>query len=494
MSKNSHFGSDIQVAAAILKRVGLGSLLSGTSMFGGNAVYPTGPLNHPVAFNPAFTNTTVDPLYTHCDITIAWTDGSTYSMAIDYDIVYQDMTTVVTDFGGAVTTNSNIAATWNQDWAGFSIHPGSAPANSDYSPFSGGTYSQSASGTTGTMQWTGWVDINPPHDPPNPPFTHWGCTITIALSGPKNYSDYADACIANILDTFTLGAEYTNYTGAQLVSGEPDFQWTWIKNFLSGSTTQTNSVLGVLSRSGGVQVKHCTSFSAIQGGVESRNSNLLVFTLNTYSGSTGLPNVTYRKILSAYGAPAQATDSVLEMDNDLNILSTDALAPYVLCVKSCVRNTTPMGDNFKQVTYDPAANASSFAWSTAGGLPSTNSQTNFTPNSTLGFISCPFTLPVTIRPMVWGISFPNLADYFNAQGSYPMTVYAMTQDDFGSLIETIPATWSLTNITGSIMAGDLVASTDGRSAVFSPGSHHGTCKIQCTAAGITSVPSGTLSN
>ena len=46
------------------------------------------------------------------------------------------------------------------------------------------------------------------------------------------------------------------------------------------------------------------------------------------------------------------------------------------------------------------------------------------------------------------------------------TGFAISRDTYGNFIANVAATWSLTNITGGVVGGDLVASGDNKSAVF----------------------------
>jgi len=73
-----------------------------------------------------------------------------------------------------------------------------------------------------------------------------------------------------------------------------------------------------------------------------------------------------------------------------------------------------------------------------------------------------------------------------------ITGYAIARDAFGNFAGNIAATqWALQNVTGGVLATDLTPSTDLKSAIFT-GRQSGTAVINATAAGLTSVPSGTL--
>lgn len=500
MSRNAHIGPDIQVAAAVLQRVGLGAWLA-TGSGPTTLIYPTGPIAWSIGFNPLnvlspVPNSTVDPLYLKCVIKIVWGDpgASTATYEIDYDLVNQDMTTVLTDFLGGTTTNTNIAPGYAQT-VDFTTNPGSPPTGFSYSTAGGGTFTPSLSGTSATIIYSGYTEPLPSG------IVHYGATLFFTLSNQKNYTDYADACVANILDTLTVGNNITVFSGAQLYPGESQFSWLWIKGFPKISSplafNYTNSVAAYISRANGVQVKRMTEIANLivhGGGGTAGATNRVRFVSDTFLGNAFLPSLTtpaYKTVLAGYGmpfvnAPAAGVSVVLDSDLSFQELSTQVV-PWILCVKSCVRNNTAMGNDYKFVSYDPSTNASGITWSTPAGLPSSPSQTEFDPPASVGCYSCPYINAASIAPLQWG--FNNNPDFEppNSAGTvFPVTVYAMTQDVWGNTIETVSATWSLINITGSVVAGDLVPSADGRSAIYS-GAHHGSCQIQCVAGGLTGV-------
>jgi autotransporter-associated beta strand protein len=65
-----------------------------------------------------------------------------------------------------------------------------------------------------------------------------------------------------------------------------------------------------------------------------------------------------------------------------------------------------------------------------------------------------------------------------------IAVYAITRDAGNNFVANASATWTLTNLTGGVVAGDLAPQPDGRSAVFT-GHATGTAKIQAEAGGFT---------
>lgn len=72
-----------------------------------------------------------------------------------------------------------------------------------------------------------------------------------------------------------------------------------------------------------------------------------------------------------------------------------------------------------------------------------------------------------------------------------ITMYAVGRAADNSYLGNAVATWSFTNVTGSVVSGDLVAAGDGKSAVFT-GHSAGTAQILALAATGTSNPSGTI--
>ena len=78
-----------------------------------------------------------------------------------------------------------------------------------------------------------------------------------------------------------------------------------------------------------------------------------------------------------------------------------------------------------------------------------------------------------------------------ASGS-SITMYAITRDVSNNFLANVVAdAWSLQNITGGVVAGDLVPAVDGRSAVFT-GHVVGTANIRATSGVLTATGSGTI--
>jgi 2',3'-cyclic-nucleotide 2'-phosphodiesterase (5'-nucleotidase family) len=72
-----------------------------------------------------------------------------------------------------------------------------------------------------------------------------------------------------------------------------------------------------------------------------------------------------------------------------------------------------------------------------------------------------------------------------------VNVYSVTRSSSDAFVANAAATWSLASITGGVVAGDLVAAGDGKSATFTPHAA-GSAVIHAVIGGLTSVDSGVI--
>jgi len=79
----------------------------------------------------------------------------------------------------------------------------------------------------------------------------------------------------------------------------------------------------------------------------------------------------------------------------------------------------------------------------------------------------------------------------NVTAGTSITVFAIARDAHGNFVSNTATNWSLTNVTGGVVAGDLVPSGDSKSASFA-GHKVGTATIHPVTSGLTSVDSGTI--
>ena len=79
----------------------------------------------------------------------------------------------------------------------------------------------------------------------------------------------------------------------------------------------------------------------------------------------------------------------------------------------------------------------------------------------------------------------------NVPAGTSVTGYAISRDAGGNFIANVVGTWSLTNVTGGVVQGDLVAAGGGLSATFT-GHLVGTATVHVTSGALTPGNSGTL--
>ena len=72
-----------------------------------------------------------------------------------------------------------------------------------------------------------------------------------------------------------------------------------------------------------------------------------------------------------------------------------------------------------------------------------------------------------------------------------ITVYAIARAADNSFVSNSTAVWSLQNVTGGVVSGDLIPSGDTKSAVFT-GAASGTANIRSTSGALTATDSGTI--
>ena len=133
----------------------------------------------------------------------------------------------------------------------------------------------------------------------------------------------------------------------------------------------------------------------------------------------------------------------------------------------------------KSATFTPHAAGTAVIHATINGLASVDSGT-FT-------ASAPTQVRVETKASATGTLIP--AQPIGIGRSF--TVYANTRLADGSFAANVAATWSLTSLSGGVVASDLVPASDGKSAVFTPHAA-GSAVIHAVVSGLASVDSGTL--
>jgi hypothetical protein len=79
----------------------------------------------------------------------------------------------------------------------------------------------------------------------------------------------------------------------------------------------------------------------------------------------------------------------------------------------------------------------------------------------------------------------------NVASGSSVTGFAISRDQFNNFVANVAATWSLANVTGGVVSGDLVTAADAKSANFT-GLVIGTANVHAVVSGLTPTDSGTL--
>jgi hypothetical protein len=171
-------------------------------------------------------------------------------------------------------------------------------------------------------------------------------------------------------------------------------------------------------------------------------------------------------------------------------------------VTLAIQNNAGPGGNLvgtKSIVLDQATGLAAFSGlaieKTGNGytLTATGSTVSTAPGTV---ISAPFSVTANTAAQV---RVENAADGSgtailsqNVTSGTSITLYAIARDAYTNFVANIPAdTWTVGNITGSVLTTDLVPGADRKSAVFT-GRLAGSAVISAIAGNLTSLPSGTL--
>jgi hypothetical protein len=79
----------------------------------------------------------------------------------------------------------------------------------------------------------------------------------------------------------------------------------------------------------------------------------------------------------------------------------------------------------------------------------------------------------------------------NVASGSSVTGFAISRDQFNNFVANVAATWSLANVTGGVVSGDLVTAADTKSAAFT-GHVIGSADLHIVVSGLTSTDSGLI--
>jgi 2',3'-cyclic-nucleotide 2'-phosphodiesterase (5'-nucleotidase family) len=174
------------------------------------------------------------------------------------------------------------------------------------------------------------------------------------------------------------------------------------------------------------------------------------------------------------------TDVTSTLSYSINTSAGGSLGPIDLSGVSALQGV-PGGTTvtFRIVNWNGAANSTWYIFDKAA-----NSNPDFT---VLGTVVAPTSVSVETAADGSGTVVP-AQTVLNGHG---LTVYAVARDAGNAFVANVPATWSLASVTDGVVAGDLVPSGDGKSAVFTAHAA-GTAAIHAAATGLSSTDSGVI--
>ena len=188
-------------------------------------------------------------------------------------------------------------------------------------------------------------------------------TVTVTLSTPKYWVDYAETCRQNLLNTITFNDEFLNPTKTYPDGSGNHYQLRWLKDYPIPGTGMyiTNTLCATITRAGGVVYSQRPPF----GGLGNDVDPFLLWQQNPWNGNdfiAGGSTNNMKSILYAYGVPtnSNAPGPSVYIDHTGKLLtyagsSSDGYAPGIVCAASCVRNSAAMGQSNTAVERSGAA-------------------------------------------------------------------------------------------------------------------------------------------
>jgi 2',3'-cyclic-nucleotide 2'-phosphodiesterase (5'-nucleotidase family) len=313
----------------------------------------------------------------------------------------------------------------------------------------------------------------------------WLATVVLVIAGSWARSAEAAATVA-AWDVSTLPGGLNNFGPQGYAPTTSDPHVTVVG--LTRGTTPTNGSSGAAHAWGGNTFNSSSESAAITA------SQYVTFTVTAQAGYTvsfsSIGTFSYRR--SGTGP----SNGVLQYSLDGITFVDGPSLSYTSTSSSGASLTTPINLSGIGALQGVAPGTTvTFRIVNWGGTSSAGTWYIFdTANST----AADFDLQGTVAPLATSVAVETAADgsgnVVPAQtlnSGQSVTVYAVSRGNANAFIANTPATWSLTSITGGVIAGDLVPSVDGKSAVFT--AHEaGTAVIHAAVNGLTSTDSGVI--
>jgi len=282
--------------------------------------------------------------------------------------------------------------------------------------------------------------------------------------------------VGNSLTVYSISRTATNAFSANVAA-------TWSLTSVTGGIVAGDLVTAGDGKSAtftphtvGSAVIHVTSgtLSPVDSGTITANASTQV-RVETTADANGIP-VAAKSIAVGNGitvyANTRAADGSFVSNAAANWSLTSVSGGIV------AGDLAPSGDN-KSATFTPHAAGTAVIHASINGLASVDS----------GIITA--NLPTQVRVETKANAYGTVVPPQPIGIGLSYTIYANTRTADGTFATNAAATWSLTSLSGGVVASDLVPAGDGKSAVFTPHAP-GSAVIHAVVPGLTSVDSGTL--
>ena len=268
--------------------------------------------------------------------------------------------------------------------------------------------------------------------------------------------------VVNVAATWSLA----NVTGS-LVSGDlvaaGDSKSATFTGHLLGTATMHAVVSGLSSTDSGTLTVTVGTATSVKVETKADGTGTIVPAQNVVSGTSVISYAISRDVSGNFVANVAATWSLSNSTG--GVVGSDLV---------------PAGDS-KSATFTGHVAGTATIHAVVGGLTSTDS----------GILTVTAGTATAVRVETKSDGTGTVISAQNVAAGNSVTGFAISRDASGNFAANAAATWSLANITGSVVSGDLVAAGDSKSATFT--AHGlGTATIHAVVSGLSSTDSGTL--
>ena len=301
-------------------------------------------------------------------------------------------------------------------------------------------------------------------------------TPRLSVSGYPSPSTAGTAGSVTVTAQDGSGATVTGYSGTvHFVSTDPQAVLPSNYTFI-GSNNGTKAFSITLKTAGNQSITVTDTVTASVTGVQSSitinaaaKSKLMWGAQPSASVNAGATWTAFTvKITDLYGNQTTSTDSVTILPSSGSLTGT--------LTKSAVNGLA----TFNNISRASAGNLTLTA--TSGSLTAAPASNTVTVNPTSA---------TKIRVETAADGSGTVVPVQNLAAGQTLTVYSIARDQYNNFVENAAGSWSLTGQSGDVVDGDLVVSSDNKSAVFSAHSI-GAAVIHAASGSLTSTDSGLI--